>query len=84
MLASLGSVAAFLALSAGIAFLLWSDCGPEKGDSAVFINSLFDIFECGREGRTEEREAGSPSRSTRASSTARQTDTLRSLVSTAQ
>ena len=45
--AILGPILIFAMFSVGLGFLLWTDCGSEKENSNIFIESLFDIFEVG-------------------------------------
>lgn len=35
----------FSLFTLGVGFLLWSDCGAEKTNKDIFIQSLFDVFE---------------------------------------
>ena len=40
-----------------VCLLLFTDCGAEKGDSSVFLDSIFDIFEdCGLGGSVSQEQ----------------------------
>ena len=47
--AIIGPLLIFTTFILCLGFLLWSDCGDEKEEGKVFIETIFDVFEdCGR------------------------------------
>lgn len=51
LVAIIGPLLIFSLFCVFVGFLLWTDCGGEKDNTNVFIESLFDIFDCGLLGR---------------------------------